>query len=186
MVVIFEHENVKIKRKKAQPSQDFTTVGNRDNIIKLMAEDGKVHLKAFNPQTGLVYISSNIKSYANPGLNETNPKGVVSSLLNPTLTPDPRVYIFLFAEEGVASQFNELITLAAKAATEEDDSETIGGASVNSDYDATTNGHNSENDSVSSLDSNSDDDDWYEEFNATQDFNIGAQARAQEYLAGYK
>ena len=172
-VVIFEQKNVKIKRKKAQPSEDFTTVGNKDNTVKLIAEDGKVYLKAFNPQTGLVYISSNIKSYGNPSLNRTNPKGVIFILLNPGLTPDPRAYIFIFAEEGVASQFNALITLAAKAAPAEEllhDAETIEGGSV----------------STVESDSDDDDDDEYKEFNPTQDFNTGAQALAQELLASYK
>ena len=133
MVVIFEHGNVQINRKKAK-SKDYTRVGSKDNKVKVIAEDGNVYLKVFNPQTGLVYISSIIKSFANPELNLTNSKGVHLILLVPSLTPDPRAYIFVFDEEGVASRFNALISLAAKAATEEEllnDSETIGEASVN-------------------------------------------------------
>ena len=48
------------------------------------------------------------------------------------------------------------------------DADTIGGASV------------------STVESDSDDDDEYEEFNPTQDFNTCAQALAQELMASYK
>ena len=102
-VVIFKQENIKIKHKKAQPSKDYTTVDHKNNKVKLIAEDGKVYLKVFNPQTGLVYISSNIKSYANTVLNLTNSKGVHIVLLTPSLTTNPRACIFVFDEEGVAS-----------------------------------------------------------------------------------
>ena len=164
-VVIFEQENVKIKRKKAQPSRDYSTVGHTDNTVVLMVENGKVFLKSFNPKTGRIYIHSEIKSYANPGVNLTNAKGVHVLLLNPSLKPDPSPYIFIFPEEGIASLFNVCIFLAAKASKADElmfDADTIGGSSV------------------SSGDSNS-----HEEFNPTQDFNAGAAARAQELLDGY-
>ena len=170
-VVIFEKKNVKIKRKKAQPSKEYSTVGNRDNKIALLiAEDGHVYLKAVNPQTGLVYIYSNIKSYARPEVNRTNAKGVHVVLLVPSLKPDPSPYIFIFPEEEDAFKFNSCLSLAAKAAMQDDlyDADTIGGASV------------------STVESDSDDDDEYEEFNPTQDFNTGAQALAQELMASYK
>ena len=160
-VAIFEQANVKIKRKKAQPSRDYSTVGHTDNTVVLMVENGKVFLKSFNPKTGRIYIYSKIKSYANPGVNLTNAKGVHVLLLNPSLKLDPSPYIF----KGIASLFNVCIFLAAKASKADElmfDADTIGGSSV------------------SSGDSNS-----HEEFNPTQDFNAGAAARAQELLDGY-
>lgn len=170
-VVIFEQENIKIKRKKAQPSKDYSTVGHSDNKVALLiAEDGKVYLKAVNPQTGLVYIYSNIKSYAHPEVNRTNAKGVHVLLLVPSLKPDPSPCVFIFPEEEEAFRFNACLSLAAKAAMKDDlyDADTIGGASV------------------STVESDSDDDDEYEEFNPTQDFNTGAKALAQEFMASYK
>ena len=103
-------------------------------------------------------------------MNLTNSKGLHFVLLVPSLKPDPSPNIFIFAEEGVASLFNACIFLAAKA-TKADElmyyAETIGGASV------------------SSVESNSDDDD-YEDLHPTQDFNAGIQALAHKLLASYK
>ena len=169
-VVIFEKANVKIKRKKAQPSRDYSTVGHNNNKVVLIAEGGEVYLKAFNPQTGLVYVYSQIQSYANPDINLTDAKGVHVVLLVTRLKPEPSPYIFIFAEEEVAALFNACIFLAAKAAKADElirDAETIGG------------------DSVSNAESTSDKDD-YDNFTPTQDFNAGAQARAQELLSSYK
>ena len=173
MVVIFEQENVKIKRKKAQPSKKYSTVGHNDNKVALLiAEDGRVYLKAINPQTGVVYIYSRIKSYAHPEVNLTNAKGVHVVLLVPSLKQEPSPYVFIFTEEEVASQFKACLSLAQKAAMQDDL------------YDADT------NTSVSTVESESedkdDDDDNYEEYHPTQDFNVGAQALAQEYLMSYK
>ena len=100
----------------------------------------------------------------------TDAKGVHVVLLVTRLKPEPSPYIFIFAEEEVAALFNACIFLAAKAAKADElirDAETIGG------------------DSVSNAESTSDDDD-YDNFTPTQDFNAGAQARAQELLASYK
>ena len=68
-----------------------------------------------------------------------------------------------------------LAVMAVKA----DEIEFVETVAYNSDYDADTIANNSENNSVSSLESE-------DSFNPTQDFNVGAQAHAQELLASYK
>ena len=178
-VVIFEEENVKIKRKKAQPSKLYTTIGKNDNKIVLTFEDGEAYLKVVNPKTGLSYVYSKIKSYTKPDVNRTDSKGVHLILLEPRLKPQPSPYLFIFKEQSAASKFYACVSLAAKAATADElayDAETDAN---NSDYDAETIGNNSKNDSVSSVESG-------DSFNPTQDFNTGARALAQELLASYK
>ena len=97
-VVIFEEENVTIKRKKAQPSPDYSTVGNKDNKVTLIFEDGDVYLKVCNPESGLVYIYSQIRSTTNPDFNLINSRGVHLILLVPSLKPEPSPYVFIFNE----------------------------------------------------------------------------------------
>ena len=94
-VVILKKANVTIKRKKAQPSKGYSTVGNKDNKVLLIFEHGEVFLKVFNPNTGLVYIYSKIRSNTNPALNLTDAKGLHLILLNPSLKPEPSPYIFI-------------------------------------------------------------------------------------------
>ena len=199
MTVIFEQENVKIKRKKAQPSKEYSTIGSNDNKIALILEDGKAYFKVFNPLTGICYIYSPIKPYANPGVNQNDSKAVIVVLLETRLKDEPSPYVFLFKDKSVASKFYACVFLAAKAAEADEhmsDPETV---AYNSDYDATTTGNNSENDSVSSLESENDSVssvesendsvssvESIETFNPTQDFNVGAQDLAQELLASYK
>ena len=188
-IVIFEQENVKIKRKKAQPSKEFSTIGSNDNKIALILEDGKAYFKVFNPLTGICYIYSPIKPYANPGVNQNDSKAVIVVLLETRLKDEPSPYVFLFKDKSVASKFYACVFLAAKAAEADEhmsDPETV---AYNSDYDATTTGNKSENDSVSSVESKNDSVssvESIETFNPTQDFNVGAQALAQELLASYK
>ena len=95
-VVFFKKSNVAIKRKKAQPSQEYTTVGSKDNEVLLVFEFGEVYLKVFNPNTGLVYIYAKIRSNTNPALNLTNAKGVHLILLVTSLKPEPSPYVFIF------------------------------------------------------------------------------------------
>ena len=88
-----------------------------------------------------------------------------------------RIYSF-FTEESGASKFYACVCFAVKAAKADElsyDAETAN----NSDYDAETIVNNSEDDSVSSLES-------FDNFHPTQDFNVGAQALAQELLASYE
>ena len=178
-VVIFEQENVKIKRKKAQPSKDYSTIGHNDNKVVVMIEDGKAYLKVLNPLTGLSYIYSHIQSYTNPDVNRTDSRGVHAILLETSLKPEPSPYLFIFKEESAASKFYACVFFAVKAAKADElsyDAETVAN---NSDYDAETIANNSEEESVSSSES-------FNSFNPTQDFNVGAQALAQELLASYK
>ena len=168
-VVIFEEENVTIKRKKAQPSPDYSTVGNKDNKVTLIFEDGDVYLKVCNPESGLVYIYSQIRSTTNPDFNLINSRGVHLILLVSSLKPEPSPYIFVFNEKDAASKFHSCVFLAAKAAKADELMHDL--------YDADT----IEGESVSSVESNFDDN-----FNPTQDFNADAQALAQELLASYK
>ena len=171
-IVLFEKGEVIIKRKKAQPSRDYSTIGNKDNKVQLIFEDGKVYLKVSNPKTGLVYIYSHIKDYTNPDVNQTNAKGVHAILLVTTLKKEPSPYVFIFGEEGVAALFYANLVLAAKAAKEDNVSE-----SDSDDLEDLLEAN--ENDS----DDSEDEDDI---FTATQDFNVGARALAQELLASYK
>ena len=178
-VVIFEHEDVKIKRKKAAPSNEYTTIGNNDNKVTVIIEDGKAYLKVFNPLTGISYIYSRIQSYTNPGVNQTNSRGVHAILLEPRLKPEPSLYFFIFKEESVALKFYACVIFAVKAAKADElscDAETV---ENDSNYDADTIANNSEEDSVSSLES-------FDNFNPTQDFNVGAGDLAQKLLASYK
>ena len=179
-VVLFEQGEVTIKRKKAQPSRDYLTIGNKDNKVQLIFEDGKVHLKVFNPKTGLVYIYSHIKDYTNPDVNQTNAKGVHAILLVTTLKKEPSPYVFIFGEDGVAALFHANLVLAARAAKADKVSESD---SDDSDNLLEVN----ENDSDDSDDSDEDSSRGSNDiFTATQDFNVGARARAQELLASYK
>ena len=185
-VVLFEQGEVTIKRKKAQPSRDYSTIGNKDNKVQLIFEDGNVYLKVSNAKTGLVYIYSHIKDYANPGVNEKNAKGVLAILLVTTLKKQPSPYVFIFGEEGVAALFYANLVLAAKAAKEDkvsesdsDDLESLLEVNENDSDDSEEKDLDDSEDEDSSRGSN-------DIFIATQDFNVGAQARAQELLASYK
>ena len=115
-IVIFEQENVKIKRKKARPSQEYSTIGSNDNKIALILEDGKAYFKVFNPLTGICYIYSPIKPYANPGVNQNDSKAVIVVLLETRLKPERSPYMLLFKDESVASKFYACVFLAVKAA----------------------------------------------------------------------
>ena len=149
-------------------------VGNKDNKVLLIFEYGEVHLKVFNPNTGLVYIYTKIRSDTNPALNLTNAKGVHLILLVTSLKPEPSPYVFIFGDEEDASVFNACVNLAAKAAKGD---ELL--------YDAETIVH-SDNNSVSSIESGKSSIESGDIFNPTQDFNVGAQERAQELLASYQ
>ena len=131
-------------------------------------------MKVFNPNTGLVYIYAKIRSNTKPALNLTNAKGVHLILLLTSLKPEPSSYVFIFEDKGDASVFNALVNLAAKAAKGD---ELL--------YDAETIVHY-DNNSVSSIESGESSVESGPIFNPTQDFNVGAQASAQEFLASYK
>ena len=172
-VVILKKANVTIKRKKAQPSKGYSTVGNKDNKVLLIFEHGEVFLKVFNPNTGLVYIYSKIRSNTNPALNLTDAKGLHLILLNPSLKPEPSPYIFIFESEEDASVFNACVSLAVKAAKGD---ELLYDAETNVDSDDVSVRSNTSESSNESGDL----------FNPTQDFNVGAQELSQELLASYK
>ena len=94
-VVIFQHNNVAIKRKKMYPSPDYSNIGNKDNAVCLYVEGGKTYIKVVNLNTGRVYMLSLVQSMTNSALNQNNPRGVHLNLVNFLLKPRPAI-IFLF------------------------------------------------------------------------------------------
>ena len=169
-VVIFERQNVAIKRKKMHPCPDFVTVGYNDNSICLFVENGNVYLKVSNPRTGSVYINSLIQSMANPALNKTNPMGMHIILVNHLVKLEPSAYTFVFSNEEDAAVCNACLSLATMAAKANE-------------------GLSLECEKVESLEGSGEEslgDDEEDEFPATQDFNVGAREYAEELLASYK
>lgn len=204
-VVIFERNNVAIKRKKMYPSPDYSTIGNKDNTVCLYVESGKTYIKVFNPNTGRVYMLSLVQSMTNPALNEKNPRGVHLNLVNLLLKPQPSHHIFIFMDKESASVYNACVSLATKAAKAEEylvtplpdsDVETSEEQLVDEepgDFDAETiEGDSVEGENVSlegsgeeSLSDGDDESNELDDFPATQDFNVGAKEYAQEILATY-